>query len=252
MAEAMIEVQGVAKSYPSGDGMLHVLSGVDLSIEAGERVAIFGASGVGKSTFLHLLGGLDYPDAGAILFQGRRLDEMDEPTLAQYRSHEVGFVFQFFQLLPEFTALENVMMPLLIAREHSSDIRERATELLHQVGIKARSHHFPSQLSGGERQRVAIARALVSRPSLILADEPTGNLVVDTGLRVMEVFGDIQQRHGAAILMATHNAALVERFDKVLEMQPGGGLGPRDSIPREPVGARGAGRLTNEMDSDTQ
>ncbi|MEE3152148.1 MAG: ATP-binding cassette domain-containing protein, partial [Acidobacteriota bacterium] len=119
-------------------------------------------------------------------------------------------------------------------------------------GIKARSHHFPSQLSGGERQRVAIARALVSRPSLILADEPTGNLDVDTGLRVMEVFGDIQQRHGAAILMATHNAALVKRFDKVLEMQPGGGLCPCDSIPREPVGARGASRLTNEMDSDTQ
>ncbi|MBU91146.1 MAG: lipoprotein-releasing system ATP-binding protein LolD [Acidobacteria bacterium] len=234
----MIEVQGVAKSYPSGDGMLQVLSAVDLSIDSGERVAVFGASGVGKSTFLHLLGGLDCPDTGSISFRGQRLDDMDEPALAQYRNHEVGFVFQFFQLLPEFTALENVMMPLLIAREHSSDTRERATELLHQVGVKARSHHFPSQLSGGERQRVAIARALVSRPSLVLADEPTGNLDVDTGLRVMKVFEDVQQQCGAAILMATHNAALVERFDKVLEMQPGGSLRPCSPIPRKPVGVQ--------------
>ena len=236
MAEAMIEAQGVAKSYPSGDGVLQVLSSVDLCIDAGERVAVFGASGVGKSTFLHLLGGLDCPDTGSIVFRGQRLDEMDEPALARYRNHEVGFVFQFFQLLPEFTALENVMMPLLIARKNSSDTRERAIELLHQVGVKARSHHFPSQLSGGERQRVAIARALVSRPSLVLADEPTGNLDVDTGFRVMEVFEDVQQRYGAAILMATHNAALVERFDKVLEMQPGGSLCPCDPIPGKPVG----------------
>ena len=151
---------------------------------------------------------------------------MDEPRLAKYRNREVGFVFQFFQLLPEFTALENVMMPLLIGGEHEG-AHERATELLDQVGIKARGHHFPSQLSGGERQRVAIARALVRRPSLILADEPSGNLDVDTGLRVMEAFVRLQREHGAAIVMATHNVALVEGFDRVLEMMPGGTLHTR-------------------------
>ncbi|HIA49178.1 MAG TPA: ABC transporter ATP-binding protein, partial [Acidobacteria bacterium] len=167
MPESVIQVRGLSKSYPSGNETLHVLAGVDFNIGAGERVAVFGASGVGKSTFLHLLGGLDYPDAGSIVFRGQRLGEMDEPRLAQYRNHEVGFVFQFFQLLPEFTALENVMMPVLIGGDNNGDVRERATELLHQVGVKARSHHFPSQLSGGERQRVAIARALVRRPSLV-------------------------------------------------------------------------------------
>ncbi len=226
MADVVIEVKGIAKSYPSGDETLHVLTGTDLSIGAGERVAVLGASGVGKSTLLHLLGGLDHPDAGSIVFRGQPLDEMDEPRLAKYRNREVGFVFQFFQLLPEFTALENVMMPLLIGGADNG-ARERATELLDQVGIKARGHHFPSQLSGGERQRVAIARALVHTPSLILADEPSGNLDVETGLRVMEAFVHLQQEHGAAIVMATHNAALVEGFDRVLEMVPGGALRPR-------------------------
>ena len=236
MPESVIQVRGLSKSYPSGNETLHVLAGVDFNIDAGERVAVFGASGVGKSTFLHLLGGLDCPDAGSIFFRGQRLGEMDEPRLAQYRNHEVGFVFQFFQLLPEFTALENVMMPVLIGGDNNGDVRERATELLHQVGVKARSHHFPSQLSGGERQRVAIARALVRRPSLVLADEPTGNLDISTGLRVMKVFEDVQDEHGAAILMATHNAALVERFDRVLEMEPGGRLRPCESTPERPMG----------------
>jgi len=226
MAEVVIEVKGLAKSYPSGDETLHVLTGTDLSIAAGERVAVLGTSGVGKSTLLHLLGGLDHPDAGSIVFRGQSLEAMDEPRLAKYRNREVGFVFQFFQLLPEFTALENVMMPLLIGGEHEG-AHERATELLDQVGIKARGHHFPSQLSGGERQRVAIARALVRRPSLILADEPSGNLDVDTGLRVMEAFVRLQHEHGAAIVMATHNVALVEGFDRVLEMMPGGTLHTR-------------------------
>jgi lipoprotein-releasing system ATP-binding protein len=148
---------------------------------------------------------------------------MSERELAAYRNHEVGFVFQFFQLLPEFTALENVMMPLLVGRERHG-VRERAADLLEQVGLEARGHHYPSQLSGGERQRVAIARALVRDPSLVLADEPTGNLDVDTGLRVMEVFARVQEERGAAIVMATHNAALVGGFDRVLQMQPGGRL----------------------------
>jgi lipoprotein-releasing system ATP-binding protein len=227
-SEPVIEVRQLAKSYPSGDALLQVLQGTDLRIDAGERVAIVGASGIGKSTLLHLVGGLDRPDDGSIAFRGVLLREMDERTLAAFRNREVGFVFQFFQLLPELTALENVMMPLLVGRQPKG-ARRQATELLAQVGIEARAHHFPSQLSGGERQRVAIARALVRRPSLVLADEPTGNLDVETGLRVMEVFARVQREHGAAILMATHNAALLEGFDRVLEMLPGGALQPRRS-----------------------
>ncbi len=219
----VIAAHGLAKSYPSGEEVLHVLERTELEISAGERIAVLGASGIGKSTLLHLLGGLDHPDAGTISFRGDDLATMDERRLASYRNHEVGFVFQFFQLLPEFTALENVMMPLLVGRE-TDQVAERSADLLEQVGLGARSHHFPSQLSGGERQRVAIARALVQQPSLVLADEPTGNLDVETGLRVMDVFARLQQEHGAAIVMATHNAALVEGFDRVLQMQPRGGL----------------------------
>jgi len=226
----VISARAVDKSYPSGDEVLHVLQGTDLQIAAGERIAVLGASGIGKSTLLHLLGGLDHPDAGSISFRGRDLAQMDERQLAAYRNREVGFVFQFFQLLPEFTALENVMMPLLVGRE-TERVRERAAELLAQVGIEARGHHYPSQLSGGERQRVAIARALVRRPSLVLADEPTGNLDVDTGLLVMEVFARLQREHGAAIVMATHNTALVKGFDRVLHMQPGGQLQARSDVP---------------------
>jgi len=222
----VVMATSLAKAYPSGEDRLDVLTATDLSIEAGERVAVLGASGIGKSTLLHLLGGLDHPDSGTICFRGRVLAEMSEAELASYRNHEVGFVFQFFQLLPEFTALENVMMPLLVGRERIG-VRERAADLLDQVGLAPRAHHYPSQLSGGERQRVAIARALVRSPSLVLADEPTGNLDVDTGLRVMEVFARLQHERGAAIVMATHNPALVEGFDRVLEMQPGGALRDR-------------------------
>ena len=229
-ADPVIEVHGLSKSYPSGDGVLDVLAATELTIHAGERVAVLGTSGVGKSTLLHLLGGLDHPDAGSITFRGQSLAEMDEKELAAFRNREVGFVFQFFQLLPEFTALENVMMPLLVGRELKA-ARSRARELLAEVGIEERAHHFPSQLSGGERQRVAIARALVRRPSLVLADEPTGNLDVGTGVQVMSAFAAIQQEKGAAILMATHNVGLVKGFDRVLEMLPGGELVTREPHP---------------------
>jgi len=224
----VIAAHGLAKSYPSGEETLQVLEDTELRINAGERIAVLGASGIGKSTLLHLLGGLDHPDAGTISFRGDDLATMDERQLASYRNREVGFVFQFFQLLPEFTALENVMMPLLVGRE-TDQVAARSADLLEQVGLGARSHHFPSQLSGGERQRVAIARALVQQPSLVLADEPTGNLDVETGLRVMDVFARLQKEHGAAIVMATHNAALVEGFDRVLQMQPRGRLEAREA-----------------------
>ena len=226
MSNPIIQVRRLAKAYPSGDGTLEVLRATELTIEEGQRVAVLGASGVGKSTLLHLIGGLDHPDSGTIHFRGTALAEMDERRLAAFRNNEVGFVFQFFQLLPEFTALENVMMPLLIGRQLDG-ARGRARALLAHVGVEQRAHHFPSQLSGGERQRVAIARALARRPSLVLADEPTGNLDLNTGKRVMEVFSGVQQEYGAAILMATHNPGLVDGFDRVLEMQPGGELAPR-------------------------
>jgi len=227
MSEMLVEVTDLVKTYPSGEKVLRVLDGTQLSIAAGERVAVLGASGVGKSTLLHLLGGLDRPDSGSIAFRGQSIAELAEDALAGYRNAEVGFVFQFFQLLPEFTALENVMMPMLIGRQVAK-ARRRASELLGEVGLAERSHHFPGQLSGGERQRVAIARALSRDPSLLLADEPTGNLDIATGMRVMELFSQVQGEHGAAIVMATHNPALVEGFDRVLEMQPGGVLQPSD------------------------
>jgi lipoprotein-releasing system ATP-binding protein len=221
MSEKLIEVTDLVKTYPSGEKVLRVLDGTCLSIVAGERVAVLGASGVGKSTLLHLLGGLDRPDSGTIAFRGQSVAELAEDALAGYRNAEVGFVFQFFQLLPEFTALENVMMPMLIGRD-AGGARQRASALLEEVGLDERSHHFPGQLSGGERQRVAIARALSRGPSLLLADEPTGNLDISTGMRVMELFSQVQGEHGAAIVMATHNPALLAGFDRVLEMQPGG------------------------------
>lgn len=226
--KALVEVIDLVKTYPSGEKILRVLDGTQLSIEAGQRVAVLGASGVGKSTLLHLLGGLDRPDSGTITFRGQSVAELQEVELAGYRNAEVGFVFQFFQLLPEFTALENVMMPMLIGRQ-ADGARQRATALLEEVGLEDRSHHFPGQLSGGERQRVAIARALSRGPSLLLADEPTGNLDIATGMRVMELFSQVQGEHGAAIVMATHNPALVTGFDRVLEMQPGGILLPSET-----------------------
>lgn len=226
--KALVEVIDLVKTYPSGEKILRVLDGTQLSIEAGQRVAVLGASGVGKSTLLHLLGGLDRPDSGTITFRGQSVAELQEDELAGYRNAEVGFVFQFFQLLPEFTALENVMMPMLIGRQ-ADGARQRATALLEEVGLEDRSHHFPGQLSGGERQRVAIARALSRGPSLLLADEPTGNLDIATGMRVMELFSQVQGEHGAAIVMATHNPALVTGFDRVLEMQPGGILQPAET-----------------------
>ncbi len=224
----LIEVIDLVKTYPSGEKVLRVLDGTQLSIAAGERVAVLGASGVGKSTLLHLLGGLDRPDSGTIAFRGKSIAELREDELAAYRNAEVGFVFQFFQLLSEFTALENVMMPMLIGRQPEGAHR-RASALLDEVGLAERSHHFPGQLSGGERQRVAIARSMSRDPSLLLADEPTGNLDIATGMRVMELFSQVQGEHGAAIVMATHNPALVKGFDRVLEMQPGGILQPSET-----------------------
>lgn len=228
VAEALLTAAGLGKSYRSGSTTLEVLRDSSLRLAAGEQVAIIGESGVGKSTLLHLLGGLDRPDSGTIHYRGQPLESMSEAELATFRNEHVGMVFQFYHLLPEFTALENVMMPLLIAGRADGG-EERATALLDEVGLAGRSHHFPSELSGGERQRVAIARAVARGPGLLLADEPTGNLDHDNGRRIMEVIVRLQQQHGMALVMVTHNPELIAGFDRVLVMGPGGRLIPREA-----------------------
>ncbi len=227
-AEEFLTVEGIAKSYRSGERRLEVLSGCDLALAPGERIAIIGQSGVGKSTLLHLLAGLDRPDSGSIRFRGRELHSLPEPDLAEFRGRHVGLVFQFYHLLPEFSAVENIMMPLLIGGRADGAI-DRATQLLEDVGLADRGHHFPSELSGGERQRVAIARALIRRPEVLLADEPTGNLDRENGERVLEIFFQLHERHGNAMVLVTHNPELVADFDRVLVMEPGGQLLDRAS-----------------------
>ena len=223
MPEPLLVASDLIKQYPSGATVLRVLDGCSMSVVAGEQVAVVGPSGVGKSTLLHLLGGLDRPDSGSIVCRGRRLEGLAEEELSAFRNSEIGFVFQFYHLLPELTALENVMMPLLIARRPDTAV-QLAEELLEETGLGERLHHFPSQLSGGERQRVAIARALIRRPSIVLADEPTGNLDQEAGLRIMQLFSSLHRSHDTAIIMVTHNRELATGFDRVLSMEAGGVL----------------------------
>jgi len=222
-AEEFLSVEGVTKGYRSGERRLEVLSACDLQVAAGERIAIIGQSGVGKSTLLHLLAGLDRPDSGSIRFRGRELDLLSEPDLAVFRGRHVGLVFQFYHLLPEFSALENIMMPALIGGVVDGAY-ERAAGLLTDVGLADRADHFPSELSGGERQRVAIARALIREPELILADEPTGNLDLENGRRILEIFFQLNERLGNAMILVTHNPELVADFDRVMMMESGGRL----------------------------
>ncbi len=222
---ALLQARGLRKAYRSGEQWLQVLDGCDLSVQPGERVAIVGPSGVGKSTLLHLLGGLDRPDGGVIEVGGRRIDRMPAAELARFRNASVGMVFQFYHLLPELTAAENVMMPLLIGGR-ADEAADRAADLLGQVGLAERAHHFPAELSGGERQRVAIARALACAPDLLLADEPTGNLDQDNGVRVMQVLEKLHRAQGTTTVLVTHNPDLTAGFDRVLVMRPGGLLEP--------------------------
>jgi len=223
MTAPILSAVGLGKRYRTGSEELEVLHECSFALAAHERVAIVGQSGVGKSTLLHLLAGLDRADAGTIHFGERDVHSMSDPELASFRNRHVGMVFQFYHLLPEFTARENVMMPLLIAGE-PEEAADRADGLLDEVGLAERAHHFPSELSGGERQRVALARALARSPEVVLADEPTGNLDHENGLRVMEVFARIHERHRTAMVLVTHNPELVEGFDRVLRMGPGGHL----------------------------
>jgi lipoprotein-releasing system ATP-binding protein len=215
------EIQSLHKSYFMDGKRIDVLRGVDFAIAEGEMVSLTGASGVGKSTFLHVLGTLDAPTGGVIRFEGRDVTSMDEAELARFRNHAIGFVFQFHYLMPEFTALENVMMPALIQRLSYADATQRARELLRAVGLSDREDHKPGELSGGEQQRVALARALVLHPRLLLADEPTGNLDPKTGEGIHQVLMDLNRRLGIAAVVVTHNEQLARSLPRRLRLVDG-------------------------------
>jgi lipoprotein-releasing system ATP-binding protein len=218
---AFVSVTGLNKSYVVGSQRLHVLRDLNLEVTRGEMVAIVGASGVGKSTLLHLLGGLDRADTGTILVGDTDLRALSDAALVEFRNRHVGFVFQFHHLLPEFDAAENVEMPLRIARARFGEARGRAIELLGRVGLSERASHRPNMLSGGEQQRVAVARALVMRPALLLADEPTGDLDEATADTLHELLREMHREHGLTSIIATHNPRLAAACDRVLRLEHG-------------------------------
>lgn len=218
---AFVQVRGLNKSYPLQASRIHVLRDLDLQVDRGEMVAVVGASGVGKSTLLHVLGGLDRPDSGSIAIGDTDLRALDDTQLVEFRNRHVGFVFQFHHLLPEFDAVENVEMPMRIARMPLAETRRRSTELLARVGLEDRLTHRPSMLSGGEQQRVAVARALVMRPGLLLADEPTGDLDESTAESLHRLLRDMHAEHGLTSIIATHNPRLAAACDRVLRLVRG-------------------------------
>ena len=228
MAMAFLEARGIVKNYEVGGTLLSVLRDLDLQVEAGDMVAIVGASGVGKSTLLHILGGLDRANDGHIVIDGVQLTALDEAELVRFRNQRVGFVFQFHHLLPEFSALENAEMPMRIARISMSEARPRAEELLGRVGLAERLSHRPGMLSSGEQQRVAVARALIMRPAVLLADEPTGDLDEQTADSLHALLREMHERYGLTSIIATHNPRLASRCDRILRLE-GGRLIPATS-----------------------
>jgi lipoprotein-releasing system ATP-binding protein len=218
----VLEAHDIAKSYRGGDGStLNILNGVNLSVKRGEMIAIVGESGAGKSTLLHVVGALDRPTRGYVLIGGEQINDRTDDELAVIRNRKVGFVFQYHHLLREFSALENVMMPLRIAGVSEAESRSRASELLSRVGLSARMHHRPSELSGGEQQRTAVARALAVDPAVVLADEPTGNLDHRNGERLHEVFAQLARDLEIGLVVVTHNRSLAARADRALLLEDG-------------------------------
>jgi lipoprotein-releasing system ATP-binding protein len=216
-----LKVRGLRKTFALGGERLEVLKGIDLDVARGEFVAVVGPSGAGKSTLLHLLGALERPSAGEVFYGEFALANLLEEPLARFRNQTVGFVFQFHHLLPEFTALENVMLPLLIGRRSAAEARGAAEAILQAVGLADRLRHTPAELSGGEQQRVAIARALAPGPAVLLADEPTGNLDSKTGEGVFELLRQLNRERELTVIMVTHNEALSRRADRVVHMEDG-------------------------------
>jgi lipoprotein-releasing system ATP-binding protein len=221
-----VRARALHKSYRDGVRTVEVLRGVDLDVEPGELVAVVGPSGSGKSTLLHLLGALDAPDGGTVEVGERLVSALEGRAAADFRNRTIGFVFQFQELLPDFTALENVLLPGRIAGRPAAVTRERAAALLEEVGLAPRRDHFPGELSGGERQRVALCRALLLEPPLLLADEPTGNLDPESGRRVFDLLRVLQERHGTTAIVVTHNPELAERCGRLLRLE-GGVLRPQ-------------------------
>lgn len=216
-----LSCSGLVKSFSEGGLVVDVLKGVDLTVAPADRLVIIGSSGSGKSTLLHLLGGLDMPTSGEVIVAGKRLTGLSEQACGELRNNTLGFIYQFHHLLPEFTALENVAMPLLIRGVDIAEAENSATEMLDKVDMSHRIQHKPAELSGGERQRVAIARALVTRPQCILADEPTGNLDEHTARQIFDIMLELNQQNNVSLIMVTHNMSLASRFDKVLELHDG-------------------------------
>jgi lipoprotein-releasing system ATP-binding protein len=217
----LLSVRDLYKSFVEGGEEIKVLRGLDLELKAGERLAVIGESGVGKSTLLHVLGTLDRPTAGQILYQGKAIPLDDEVALAHFRNREIGFVFQFHYLLPDFTALENVMFPALIQGIEAQRAKREAEQLLGKVGLKDRIHHRPGKLSGGEQQRVAVARSVILQPKLILADEPTGSLDLRIGEEVQDLLFQLNEEKGIALIVATHNREFAAKIGRRVELQSG-------------------------------
>ncbi|UAY78295.1 lipoprotein-releasing ABC transporter ATP-binding protein LolD [Pasteurella canis] len=221
MKQHLLHCQNISKSYQEGSIQTEVLKGVSFNIEAGELVAIVGSSGSGKSTLLHTLGGLDQPSSGEVFIKGQSLQRTNANQLARLRNQYLGFVYQFHHLMADFTALENVMMPMLISQQNKTEAKDRAEKMLSAVGLAHRISHRPSALSGGERQRVAIARSLVNNPALVLADEPTGNLDRKTTESIFDLIQQLNHEQNIAFLLVTHDLSLAEKLTRCLVMQDG-------------------------------